>query len=112
MKFKHFRVFNTFGELLPFGGVTVAYENINDNLALICAARCSLRDNFSKKIGRRIAAGRLTLSSDTDNIRYGDVATYEIELNNANFYDELRDIAHEVWNSSDVNNNLPFFLEG
>lgn len=67
VKFVHLREFDPeIGEPLPNGGITVAFTKIKDReqpegFDLYWAARseCSQRDNFCKKIGRSIAAGRL-----------------------------------------------------
>jgi len=40
------------------GGVTFAYTNTDDHVAYNWA-HCSARDQYSKKLGRRIAGGRL-----------------------------------------------------
>lgn len=61
-KFIHVR--NKIGDtILPTGGVTVAfdvkYEDDGSTTVLAAIARASLRDNFSRRLGRTIAAGRL-----------------------------------------------------
>lgn len=40
------------------GGLTVAYK-VEDGKALVAYARCSLKDNFSRRKGRLISEGRL-----------------------------------------------------
>ena len=45
------------------GGFTVAYREVDGGTVEYCVAQCSTRDNFNKKLGREIAAGRLTNSN-------------------------------------------------
>jgi len=54
------------GHILPNGGITVAFTRVSDrteeggdDLYWAARAECSSRDNFCKKVGRSIAAGRL-----------------------------------------------------
>lgn len=55
MRFMHMRYMEN-GKFLPHGGLTLAYDD-----DMWAAAVCSLNDNFSKKRGRAIAAGRLEM---------------------------------------------------
>ena len=41
------------------GGYTIAYRETDKNCIEYNVAMCSTRDNFNKKLGREIAAGRL-----------------------------------------------------
>lgn len=61
-KFIHVR--NKDGDtILPNGGVTVAFDvqygDDGSTTVFAAIARASLRDNFSRRLGRTIAAGRL-----------------------------------------------------
>lgn len=55
-KFKHLFDF----EPASRGGSTIAYQEVKPGLIKYSTARCSSLDNFSKKIGRDVATGRLT----------------------------------------------------
>jgi hypothetical protein len=67
VKYIHLREHSIKGEVLPFGGCTVAFvqsskykaEDPASQVYLVARAQCSARDNFCKKIGRSIARGRL-----------------------------------------------------
>ena len=60
--------------LLPHGGVTFAYERITSDALLVARADCSPRDNYNKKIGRAVAAGRLE-KGQTQIVKLNDIAT-------------------------------------
>lgn len=61
-KFIHIRWVNYLtGQLLPHGGVTIAYE-VDANSIAYSYARCSRKDNYNKAIGRAVAKGRLDLN--------------------------------------------------
>ena len=66
---RHERYKDNIGRIKPNGGRTVAwiYEDDNKNVALSSVAVCSKRDTYNKKLGRRIAIGRLlkALGKDT-----------------------------------------------
>ena len=58
-KFIHIRWINDLtGEVLPHGGVTIAYE-VEATSFVYSLARCSRKDNYNKAIGRAVAKGRL-----------------------------------------------------
>ena len=58
--FFHIRKYNAWGEPKNNAGTTIAAKiDAGLNGILYTKARCSKRDNFCKKIGREIAAGRL-----------------------------------------------------
>ena len=64
VKFRHIRNYMTdyrTGEnvISNLGGATIAYKEIGENKIRFAVALCSEKDNFSKKIGRTIASGRL-----------------------------------------------------
>jgi len=59
VRFQHRRIMNDDGVEL-FGGKTIAWiENEKKEKIIQTEAVCSLKDNFSKKMGRRISFGRL-----------------------------------------------------
>jgi len=44
----------------PHGGITMAVRHkVNDNMCFVAFAKCTPKDNFSKKRGRLIAGGRV-----------------------------------------------------
>jgi hypothetical protein len=60
VRFLHVRECDEWGELLNFGGCTVAYTVSPElNTIFVHLAICSDKDHFVKKIGRDIAADRL-----------------------------------------------------
>jgi hypothetical protein len=59
IKFCHIRNYADDGVLSPFGGFTIAFIRINPEELRIGLSQCSDQENFSKQIGRAIAAGRL-----------------------------------------------------
>jgi len=69
------------------GGVTVAYELVDGTLRY-AVARCSERDNFCRKTGRTLAAGRLksdrlsTTVQPNDGIGFDDHGHVENYLRN------------------------------
>ena len=58
IKFAHIRYQTTPEEISPRGGITVAYEQVGDNIHY-AIARCHKNDNFVKAQGRVKAAGRM-----------------------------------------------------
>ena len=60
VKFIHIRECDEDGELLQFGGATIAYTT-NETLKSIFlnVSKCSVNDHFSRKIGREVAQKRL-----------------------------------------------------
>ena len=59
IKFKHLRNIAPDGFPSNFGGMTIAYEQLNEHDIAYAVAICSNTDNFSKTYGRSIASGRL-----------------------------------------------------
>lgn len=57
--FIHIRVRDENGRPLTHGGATLAYAETSPNVIEIAEARCNPRDNFNRRIGRAISAGRL-----------------------------------------------------
>lgn len=45
------------GYLMPTGGMTIAYD-VDGDRVFYAVAQCSVKDNFSRRIGRRVASGR------------------------------------------------------
>jgi len=58
--FLHIRERSLRGDLAPRGGCTIAFAQIDPSTLALAAAFCSDRDQFSKRIGREIARGRLS----------------------------------------------------
>lgn len=56
MKYLHLRE-KKHGNILPKGGMTVAYD-VQDNIVKLAMAKCSKRDQYSRKRGRDISTGR------------------------------------------------------
>ena len=56
--FRHIRNFDK-KNITARGGRTIAFRQIDENTIEFAIAKCSPKDNFNKKIGRRIAEGRL-----------------------------------------------------
>lgn len=59
IKFCHVRNYGEDGEILPFGGLTIAFTKLDEGKIVASLAVCSDRDNFNKKVGRLISMGRL-----------------------------------------------------
>lgn len=59
-KYRHYRLVTEGEQVLPQGGVTVYYEEIEADTYQIGLAFCSLLDNFNRGVGRRIAEGRFS----------------------------------------------------
>ena len=59
IKIAHIRLRRTDNAINSNGGVTVAYEKLSDNIYKFALASCHPHDNFSKKLGRAKALGRL-----------------------------------------------------
>jgi hypothetical protein len=57
MKYYHHRIKDDDGQPFVKGGLTFAYE-IEEGRCFYTFARCSRKDNFCKRIGRKIAEGR------------------------------------------------------
>lgn len=58
-EFVHFRAINQeTGKLLSKGGATVYYNPVKPGVIAVGVALCSFKDNFNRKIGRRISSGR------------------------------------------------------
>lgn len=58
IRFLHVRAIQN-GQVQSRGGETYAYRAIAPNRVEYAVARCSDKDNFVKRFGRTIAAGRL-----------------------------------------------------
>ena len=60
IKFIHCRHTNKDGSVNPHGGMTIAYV-INNTFKVVgwAAAKCNLKDNYNKHVGRMKAAGRM-----------------------------------------------------
>ena len=77
IKYLHYRSFNARGEPSAVGGLTVAYIETEDGTIRSAAALCrdaratgkGKSDNFNRKIGRRIAAGRLLADVNVDDFQ-------------------------------------------
>lgn len=54
----HYRKFDRRGQIMPKGGMTLAIAQEGNQLT-IAMAQCGRKDNFSRDMGRTIAAGRL-----------------------------------------------------
>lgn len=76
-QFMHYRAWQDDG-ISPLGGATVAIQPIpNSERVLISAAYCSFDENFNKKIGRDVAAGRI--KSHIDGRKSKHVVEIDIE---------------------------------
>jgi hypothetical protein len=56
MKYIHLR-HQYDGLIMPTGGMTIAYD-IDQDRVFYAVARCSVKDNFCRRIGRTVASGR------------------------------------------------------
>jgi len=83
MKFMHFRI-KQFGKLSATGGITVAAEHLGEGRVQVGIARCSMKDNYNKHIGRQLAKARL--------------ATHGVNLPERHLEEELQDILIATWN--------------
>ena len=73
VKFRHIRNYMTdfrTGEnvISNMGGATIAYKEVGENKIRFAVALCSEKDNFSKKTGRTIAAGRLKSDNQSQTV--------------------------------------------
>lgn len=64
VKFRHMRHIHinySSGDksIYNLGGTTIAYRELTTNTIIFAVARCSWEDNYCKKTGRNISAGRL-----------------------------------------------------
>lgn len=59
IKIAHIRLRKIDNTINSNGGVTVAYERLSDGIYKYALAFCHPHDNFSKKLGRMKAIGRL-----------------------------------------------------
>ena len=57
-RFRHYRLHDKDEKILPRGGVTVYYEEVEPKYFRVGIAYCSPLDNFSREIGRAISMGR------------------------------------------------------
>lgn len=70
MPFMHFRIPDTRYQDMPpspRGGATIYYEDNGDGTLTFSAARCSLKDNFKKKVAHQVAFGRFRYGVNTAN---------------------------------------------
>ncbi|MCK9369257.1 hypothetical protein M0R04_04900 [Candidatus Dojkabacteria bacterium] len=59
VKFRHVRVLREDGTVNNMGGMTISYREVDSNTIEFAAAVCSDKDNYCKKTGRTISAGRM-----------------------------------------------------
>ena len=63
VKYKHIRLAEEdgteHGKILPNGGQTIAYIELEDGKTIEAQADCSIKDTYCKKLGRIISSGRL-----------------------------------------------------
>ena len=63
VKYKHIRMLeedgSEHGKILPTGGQTIAYIELEDGKQIKGYADCSIKDTYNKKLGRIISTGRL-----------------------------------------------------
>lgn len=57
-KFLHFRFRDASGQIVPFGGRTIAYVEVPEGIRY-SVALCHVNDNFNKHLGRVKSGGRL-----------------------------------------------------
>lgn len=57
MRIVHLRNFDN-GTITAKGGVTVAYETLGDTV-LYAESRCNPHETFNRKLGRKVATGKL-----------------------------------------------------
>lgn len=85
------------GDLSPFGGLTIAYQQVGDGKYHIAYARCNRRDHYCKRIGRNISSGRL-LSGDCYEVEVSatdDRYTKIVQFVNKKIYQESLPHLHE-----------------
>lgn len=60
IKYVHCRNTNKDGSVMPHGGLTIAYV-MNDAFKVVgfASAKCNVKDNYNKHVGRMKSAGRL-----------------------------------------------------
>ena len=62
VKYIHLRNFvDEWVQVSNRGGLTIAYRYVDANHVNMAIARCNVRDNFCRRIGRAIALGRLEM---------------------------------------------------
>lgn len=71
VKFVHVRQIDELGNLLSNGGLTIAYTATKKDIFL-SHAQCSWLDNFNRRVGRQIAAGRMRKYGSEDIIARKD----------------------------------------
>jgi len=57
----HFRKYDRMGQIRAKGGLSLAIEQVGDQVT-VAVAQCSRKDLFNRKLGRTIAEGRLNLA--------------------------------------------------
>lgn len=81
----------------PFGGITIAYQQVGNNRYHVSYARCNGRDHYCKRIGRNISSGRL-MSGDCYEVKIpekGDRYTEIVQFVNKKVYQEALPHRHE-----------------
>lgn len=73
MRFMHWRNKDANGIVSNFGGVTFAFDVIDDEL-VFSATKCSKKDRFCKQQGRLIAGGRLAKALEGKGNKFGKVS--------------------------------------
>lgn len=76
-------------EILPYGGYTFCYipfHGNNPNSCIIGVSKCSIADNFNKKIGRSISRGRAVSFTEG----------FSRSVNGPLNYEQLNEIAMEI----------------
>lgn len=114
IRFIHRRYFTEDNQILPNGGLTLAFRYVGNGEYEFAMAKCCFRDNFNRKRGRTIAEARLLSGK---NYLFTPVISAEItptdtpeEINrqiSSVFYDELY---AAVWQNSpaEAQNDLMF----
>jgi len=74
VKFRHIRFFDDDSNIDNRGGITVAYKETTPTTIEYAVARCNPSDNFSRKRGRILAAGRLKSDNwkESVNMTFGE----------------------------------------
>jgi len=74
VKYRHIRNYDFNGDISNRGGITIAYREPTATTIEYAVARCNPSDNFSRKMGRIIATGRLNSVNwrETLNMSFGE----------------------------------------
>lgn len=70
IKFAHFRTYDMQYNIGNLGGITVAYQKIEEGKFRVAYAHCHPKDNFCKATGRIKAAGRLKSNDQSQVVEY------------------------------------------